>query len=162
MSHNRTSDNSPSFRIQTNDGLSVRFDLDDEEQAREYLAKLKDPDFREMVSTIAVIQQCSGKWRCPECKQSKRLICNGCRQKGRQAECAKQVQFVMARPEGFDQKFYHIERLEKDVVEGMHGGHRITCFVDDVRLTITTHANQPAARISLLKTGKQRYNPLAE
>lgn len=150
------------YRIQTSDGLSVRLDLSDEDQARAWLTKLKDPNFREMVSTIAVIQQCSGKWRCPECKQSKRLVCSGCRQNGRQAECAKQIQFVMSRPEGFDQKFYHIEQLDRDVAEKIHGGQRITCFVDDVRLTITTHADQPAARISLLKTGKQRYNPLAE
>lgn len=149
------------YRIQTNDGLSTRLDLQDEAQAREWLTRIKEPDFQEKISTIGVLQACSGKWRCPGCNRSKRLVCAQCQYGERKAICHKTIQFVLARPVGFDRMFYHIEHLAEDSDEGMHGGERITCFVDDVRLTVTVHASQPSTRISLLKTGKQRYNPLA-
>jgi len=58
--------------------------------------------------------------------------------------------------------YFHVEKIEQDVSKRNKGGEKITCFVDDIRATVLGHAAQPSVRISLLKTGKQRYNPMAE
>lgn len=71
---------------------------------------------------------------------------------------ATPIQCSLVRPEGFSQVFYWPELLEPD--GSMKGGEKITCFADDVRVTIMLHRAQAALRVSILKTGKQRFNPV--
>lgn len=68
------------------------------------------------------------------------------------------VQYSLSKPVGFGQIFYLPENIE---VEGdeTKGGERLTCFVDDIRLTLMVHRSQPSIRVSIHKTGKLRFNP---
>jgi hypothetical protein len=150
------------FKIHTKDGETIRVDLQDEDQARELLQRLKSNQFQEQITGIAILQKCTGRFKCPTCKRSKKLVCAHCGRREPLALCDKNVQYTLSRPEGFDQFYYHVEDMERDDLEGLKGAEKITCFVDDVRITMVVHREQPSTRIALLKTGRQRYNPLAE
>jgi len=68
----------------------------------------------------------------------------------------------LSRPTEFERVFYVAERIEPDRDARLRGGERIICFADGVKVSMMVHACQSAVRISLTKTGKQRYNPYAE
>lgn len=71
------------------------------------------------------------------------------------AEHGYQVNVV--RPHGFDHDETRIEHVPS---EGRNrGGERVIVFAGDVRLTVMSHAEHPAIRISLARIGKMRFNP---
>lgn len=72
----------------------------------------------------------------------------------------KGAQYSLPRPRGFNNIFFHAESIEPDEEHRVKGGERIMCVFDDVRLAMMVHNSQPAARVSIFKTGKQRFNPL--
>ena len=150
------------FKIHTSDGLTVRVDLDNEEQAQEWLKRLKDPNFQDTITGISVVQRCGGKFRCPTCGKAARLTCTTCGLPPQEIICGTGVQYSLSRPTGFGKANYLVERMEPNANGKIRGGEKVTCFVGDVRLTMMIHAAQPSTRISLLKIGEQRYNPYVD
>lgn len=64
-------------------------------------------------------------------------------------------QCAVTRPDGFRDVFFEFE----DVAAG-RGGERLVVQADDVRLLVMAHRERPCVRISLLKVGRRRYNPI--
>ena len=107
--------------------ITSRIDLSDEANAKEWLRKLKDPEFQATISGFTVTE-------------------NG-------------VQYSLPKPYGFDRVSYLPELIEPDPTKKIKGGERVTCFAGDVRATIMVHRESRAARISLRRLGKQRFDP---
>jgi len=151
------------FKVHTNDGLTTRLDLTDEKQAAEWVQQLKDSKCQESITGISIIRKCSGKPRCPSCNRKLQDVrCPSCHQPVDNVICGTGVQYSLSRPAEFERVFYVAERIEPDEDARLRGGERIICFADGVKVSMMVHACQSAARISLTKTGKQRYNPYAE
>ena len=72
------------------------------------------------------------------------------------------VQYSLPRPLGFREILYLAEHVSPDPERKIKGGERVTCIAGDVRATVMVHRAQRAARVSLLRTGKQRFNPMAK
>lgn len=70
------------------------------------------------------------------------------------------VLYSLSRPLGFRQVSFYAENVEPDPIHKVKGGERLICFADDVRTSFMVHAAQRAIRVTLAKTGKQRFNPL--
>lgn len=65
------------------------------------------------------------------------------------------VDFSFPRPEGFRRVSFAVEEVRQN-----KGGERIWCFSDNVRVGLMVHKEQRAtARVTLRKTGNQRYSP---
>jgi len=148
------------LKIHTSDGKTHRIDLSDEEQARHWLALLKQSKFQREVTGVSVVQDCLGRMRCTNCKRTGHLVCQSCGQTLPSNSHTKTgVQYSLSRPDGFDSVFYEVERLDPEPDSKVRGGEKVTCFVGDLRATMMVHAGQPSVRVTLLKTGKRRYNP---
>lgn len=65
-------------------------------------------------------------------------------------------QVNVVKPVGFDTTTAQIEHVPPN---GHKGGERVIVFAGDVRLTVMSHADNPAVRISIARIGKMRYNP---
>lgn len=70
------------------------------------------------------------------------------------------VQYSLVRPKGFNRVFFFAEIVEADPDMRIKGGERITAQMDETKIAIMVHRSQRAARISAMKTGKLRFNPL--
>lgn len=150
------------FKIHTNDGVTSRVDLSDEDQAKLWLQRFKQPAFQETITGISVLRKCSGHFRCGQCnRKAHKIVCPTCGNVEDGAVCGTGVQYSLSKPIDFDRVFYYAEHISPDVEAKIRGGERITCFADGVKVSMMVHACQSAARISLTKTGKQRYNPYA-
>lgn len=148
------------FKVQSKDGSTVHVDLNDESQARDILRRLRDPSQQAELTALTIAQPSRGRPRCPECSASGRFLCPKCGQVEGEVH-AQQIQYTLARPEGFHHVFMWPEAIEPDGGK-VKGGECITCFVDDIRVQLMVHRSQPSIRVSLLKTGRQRYNPLID
>lgn len=69
------------------------------------------------------------------------------------------VQYSIPRPQGFDPVSFHAECIDPDADRKIKGGERVVCMAGDVRATVMVHREQRAARVSLLRLGKQRFTP---
>jgi len=69
------------------------------------------------------------------------------------------VLFSLSRPQGFQRQFYFAERVEPVPQKKIKGGERLLCYADDVRVGLMVHEAQRAVRVTLNKTGRQRFNP---
>lgn len=148
------------FKIHTCDGLTTRLDLDDEEQAAEWISRLKDANYQKKITGVSIVKKCQGKFRCPTCgKKVQHVECYNCKQSLDEALCSTGTQYSLSRPEGSEAVFYLLENVKPDLDAKLRGGERLTCFSDGVKLSMMVHVCQSAARITLSKTGKQRYNP---
>lgn len=114
--------------VHTKDGLTSSFDLEDEEQVKQWLSLLRNPDFHLAVTGLTITH--------------------------------RGIQYSLPRPKGFRQLRYMAESVPPDFDRRLKGGERIFCFADTVRVAAMVHREQPAAvRISLTKTGRQRFSP---
>ena len=151
------------LKIHTSDGKTHRIDLTDEAQSKEWLPRLKTHKFQASITGISVVQDCQGRVRCPSCKRTGHLVCESC---GRAVphDCYTRtgVQYSLSRPDGFDPVFYVVEHIEPEEGAKIRGGERITCFAGDSRIAMMVHKGQPSTRVTLLKTGRQSYNPYSE
>lgn len=130
------------LKIHTSDGQTHRVDLADEEQARFWVERLGREDFQATINGVSLVERHSvGK--CQEC--------------GRRYGKEIGVQYSITRPDDFRKVFFHIEYIEPN--GKVKGGERVTVFSDEMRLVLMAHRSQPAARIAVSKTGKQKYNP---
>lgn len=131
------------FKIHTADGQTVRVDLSDSEQAREWLPKLARDDFQATVTGVSLVERHEAKTRCSSCGGKGRAVVG--------------VQYSVTRPHDFGRIYFQLEDVPP---EGrIRGGERAVLFVDNVRLTMMAHRSQPSVRVGLTKTGKQIYNP---
>lgn len=148
------------LKIHTSDGKTHRVDLADGEQAKEWLSRLGRRDFQQSITGISVVQDCLGRLRCPNCKRAGHLHCGACnRSVPSDSHTKTGVQYSLSRPDGYGDVFYSIEHIEAAEDSKVRGGERITCFAGDSRATMMIHKGQPSVRVTLLRTGKQRYNP---
>jgi len=148
------------LKIHTSDGKTHRVDLSDEEQAKHWLSLLKSSNFQEEVTGVSVVQDCHGRIRCSNCKKPGKLVCQACGQNVPSNSNTKTgVQYSLSRPDGFDSVFYEVELISPEIGSKIRGGEKVTCFVGNLRATMMVHAGQPSVRVTLLKTGKRRYNP---
>ncbi len=115
------------LKIHTSNGQTALIDLEDEDRAREWIARFGDPSFQSTITGLTIAN--------------------------------RGVQYSLPRPVGFQQVSFHAELVETDLSRRIKGGERVTCFAGDVRATIMVHKEQRAAKMSLLHTGKQRFNP---
>lgn len=118
------------LKIHTNDGLTACVDLEDEEQAREWIERLKDPRLQSKITGVTVAH--------------------------------RGVQYSLPRPLGFDHVVFQPEIILPDDQKKIKGGERVVCQAGDVRVELMVHKAQRAARVSLKRTGKQRFNPWAK
>lgn len=70
------------------------------------------------------------------------------------------VLYSFTRPVGFRKIAMVAENVDADLARKVKGGERIVCYVDDVRIGIMAHRLQRAVRVTLVKTGRQIFNPI--
>lgn len=127
------------LKIHTSDGQTIRIDLRDPEQAREWLSRLEQDRFQASISGVSLVETHEARARCPRC-DARALAQIG-------------VQYSVSRPQGLTGVSYEVERVNG------RGGERITLFAGDVRLSLVAHESQPSARITLIKSGHRRFAP---
>lgn len=133
------------IKVHTKSGQTLRLDLRDESQAREWVERLARSDFQRDVSGVTIVSHHDAAARCSEC--------------GARGAGSLGVQYSLARPDSFDQVSFHVEGVEQS--GRVRGGERLIVFADDIRVTAMAHAAQPAVRVSVSKMGRRRYNPYA-
>lgn len=69
------------------------------------------------------------------------------------------VRYSIPRPAGLTPIAFFAEQLDPDPGRRLKGGQRLICHAGDVRAVAMVHQQQRAVRLSLMKWGKQRYNP---
>ena len=148
------------FKVHTKDGLTKRLDISDEQDEKDLSDLISNQTFQKKITGVSVVQHCSGHFRCPVCKKSGDLVCSVCGQPSQTITCNTGIQYSLSKPIGFDDVFYNVERIEPN--GKIKGGERVTVFVGDLRITLMVHASQLAAKISLARVGKQRYNPITD
>ena len=114
------------LKVQLKDGRTLRVDLSDEQQAREWLTNVGDLDFQSNITGATIHHH--------------------------------GVQYSVPRPDDAD-VFMFAERVAPDRERRIKGGERLICQAGDTRLTMMVHEAQKAARVNLVRTGTQRYNP---
>lgn len=72
------------------------------------------------------------------------------------------VRYSFTRPSGFSRVWVFSEYLPPDSDKGFRGGERVTIQSDAIRSTLLVHAEQKAARIDMIRLGRQCYNPLMD
>ncbi|KKN79941.1 hypothetical protein LCGC14_0334490 [marine sediment metagenome] len=71
------------------------------------------------------------------------------------------VSYAVARPDGLGPVTFLAELMTPAPDRKIKGGERMICLAGDVRASVFVHQQERAARVSLFRIGKQRYNPLA-
>jgi hypothetical protein len=130
------------LKIHTSDGQTIRIDLADEAQAREWLDRLKRDDFQATISGISMVETHETRTKCAEC--------------GAKASGDIGVQYSVSRPQQFNRVRYQVEHTKAD--GKAKGSERVIVFADDVRMTMTAHQSQPSSRIAMAKIGRQRFS----
>ncbi len=69
--------------------------------------------------------------------------------------------YSVARPSDLGPVTFLAEQMDPEPDRKIKGGQRLVCLAADVRTSIFVHQQERAARVSLFRIGKQRYNPLA-
>lgn len=115
------------LKVHTTDGLTARIDLENPEQAEQWLEQIKDPRFQASITGLTI--------------------------------ALKGVQYSLIKPKGFSQVFFLAELVPVDEEHKVKGGEKMTAFLDDVCINVMVHSAQRAVRVSVSKTGKQRFNP---
>ncbi len=69
------------------------------------------------------------------------------------------VQYSIPRPKGFDSVSFFAENVPVVPESKIKGGERVVCLAGEVRAVAMVHREQRAARLSLFRLGKQRFNP---
>ena len=145
------------FKIHTKDGKTTPVDMDTEENRAEWLERFKSREFQESITGITIVKRCGGKAKCNSCGKPLEGRCENCGKEQVASKCTTGVQFSLSRPVNMKDVFYQLEVIE---AEGrIHGGEKIICYAGETSITLMSHANQPASRVVLAKTGKRRYNP---
>lgn len=132
------------LKIHTNDGQTIRVDLSDPEQAREWLPRLERDGFQATISGVSVVETHAVSAKCPAC--------------GGKATGQVGVQYSLSRPQAFSSVRYDMEAISGDG-DKLKGADRVTMFADGVKVQLMAHHSQPSARMLLVKSGKRRFAP---
>jgi hypothetical protein len=152
------------LKIHTADGKTHRLDIQDREQAKALLGMMKQRDFQATITGVSIVGEAGSRIRCPSCDRAGRLVCQGCGAPvANEARTTTGVQYSLSKPDGYQGPVYYtVEEVASDPAAHVRGGERVTCFAGDSRIQMMVHRGQPSVRITLVKTGRQRYNPLIE
>jgi len=131
------------IKIHTSDGDTIRIDLGDESQAREWLARLKSHSFQSSIRGISIVESHGVRSKCRSC--------------GAKITGDLGVQYSVSRPEAFRSVEYDIEHVPE--TGKLKGGERVVVYADDVRISTMVHRSQPAAKVTATKVGKRKFNP---
>ncbi len=148
------------FKIHTSDGKTVNVDFSDEETRDQWIEKLKNIGYQKTITGITIIQRCNVKTKCPKCGRSVELRCSNCNNVEKNPKCNAGIQYSLTKPISFDSVKYYPEHMEANPNLKFKGCEKLICFLDNIKITLISHANQPAIRVSLNKIGKQRFNPM--
>lgn len=129
------------LKIHTADGQTIRVDLSDPEQAREWLPRLEQDKFQREISGMTLIEYHRVGVKCDVC--------------GLKSHGALGVQYSLSRPQDLSGVRYDVERTRM----GENHSERIVVTAGDVMLSLTAHESQPSARALLVKSGKRRFAP---
>jgi hypothetical protein len=69
------------------------------------------------------------------------------------------VLYSLSKPQSFRQLMFSAEHVPPEPERKIKGGERIWCFADEVRIGLMVHRAQRAVRVTLTKTGRQRFSP---
>lgn len=72
----------------------------------------------------------------------------------------KGLQYSLRRPEKFDEVFFDAYVVGPNRGERFKGGTKVICIAGDVTISLLVHEEEKAGRFSIVRTGKQKYNPL--
>lgn len=133
------------LKIHTSDGRTQSVDLADAAQAREWLGRLAREGAQGAITGVTLTEKHAASGMCPAC--------------GVRCSHPLGVQFSISRPQDFRLVSLAAERVEQS--GRVKGGERVLLYADDVRLTVMSHAEQPAVRVVLAKVGKRRFDPNA-
>lgn len=148
------------FKVNTSDGKTYCIDLNNEEQAKFWLNKLKSNNFQKEITGIIIVQDYPRRIKCEICNNSNDIICGSCGTSFSEDPFIKtNFQCSLSNPKNSTSNFYKLEDIKQKNGSKMHGGKKVICFSDDNIVTIMAHKNQPSIRVTLHKHGKQRYNP---
>jgi hypothetical protein len=70
------------------------------------------------------------------------------------------AQYSFVRPKGYDTVSFVAEYIGNN--GKVKGGERINCYADDSRISIMLHNGQKAARVTVVKMGRQQYSPMLD
>lgn len=129
------------LKIHTADGQTIRVDLSDSEQAREWLPRLEQDKFQRQVRGMTLIEY-----------HRVGVTCDSC---GLKSHGSLGVQYSLSRPQDMNNVRYEVERYRM----GESHSERIVVTAGDVMLSLTAHESQPSARALLVKSGKRRFVP---
>lgn len=149
------------LKVHTKNGQTETVDLNSEEQVMDFIKKLKNREYQKSITGMSILHSCGGKIKCPECNHSN-FVCINCNMSLKNLKCKTNWQNSLTRPTGFKNIRFVAEKVEPNIFHKNYGGQKIICFVDGCRISLMDHNKQPASRITLVKTGKQRYNPILD
>jgi len=129
------------LKIHTADGQTIRVDLSNPEQAREWLQRLEQDQFQKQIRGMALIEY-----------HRVGVTCDAC---GLKSQGVIGTQYSLSRPQDFQNIRYEVERNRM----GESHSERIVVTAGDVMLSVTAHDSQPSARALLVKSGRRRYVP---
>jgi hypothetical protein len=152
------------LKIHTQDGKTHRVDLADEEQAKEILGLMRSRLFQATITGVSVVSDASSRIRCPSCSRPGTLTCGHCGEAvAPDAKTSTGVQYSLSRPDGYTGPvIYLVEDVPNTPEARVRGGERVTAFVGDARISMMVHRGQPSVRVTLVRTGHQRYNPMID
>lgn len=131
-------------KIHTADGHTHPLDLANPEQAQTWLQRLSRTDFQSTIHGVSLVERHLVRAECEAC--------------GATTQRSVGVQYSVTRPEELDSPFFHMEHVPS--LGRIKGGERVTVFAGDIRLVVMAHQSQPAARISITRVGRQKFNPM--
>lgn len=131
------------IKIHTSDGQTIPIDLNDEDQAREWIDRMGSRPFQESIRGVSLVLNHAVSAKCMVCRHPiSRSI---------------GVQYSISRPQAFRSVQYEIENVPED--GAVKGGERIVVYADEARISLMAHKSQPSARVIITKPGKRRYRP---
>ena len=118
------------LKVHLKDGQTLCFDLENAHQAADWLTKARSPAFQAQITGLTISH--------------------------------RGVQYSLPRPLGYGDAdvFLHGEYLVPVPEKHVKGGTQIICQAGETRVKLMVHQEQRAARVTVARVGKQRYNPL--
>jgi hypothetical protein len=118
------------LKVHLNDGQTLNFDLAEQAQAVQWSALARDPAFQSRITGLTIAD--------------------------------RGVQYSLPKPSGYEDGdlFLFGESIEANQIHKVKGGNRIVCQAGDVRVSMMVHKEQRAVRVAVVKTGRQKYNPV--
>lgn len=117
------------IKINLNNGKTLSFDLNNENESKEWERLHRDANFQKQITGIGIIY--NTQW------------------------------YILPIPKKFKKSFFYAEIVKNRKNLSEFVGERITCHVDDIRISVLVYyGNRPKmCRFDITKVGKQRFDP---